>query len=674
MNEEADKLFEDIAEDFFAECDELLASIRRNLLKIDDPKTSGENNKPLFDDLLRSFHTLKGLAGMAGAGQIMQITHTVESYLKGVSQNRISITEEGLNSIFSSVGTIDTQLAAMRSRSELPDISDILVQTENILKPSGDKSEDDTSFVLNKEGENSGPELTVYQTHKGESLWKFFFTPSKELFSRGININNVRKRLNDLGNVLSATPTTGADGRINFEFIVSTGSDENDFNSLLQDGLTYEPAEQESSDDAKTVKTKDVNKDKGPKPVPVQKNIVRVDLNRLDDIMKIVGDLVISRARLNDQLSALSQKRDSYETSGLHETNVMMERQIRDLREEIMSLRLVPVGESFERMRFIVRDLVRESRKSVLLLMEGEDTQIDKFVVEQIFDPLLHLVRNAVSHGIETVEERRKLGKPEQGRITLRASASGDSVIFEISDDGRGIDRELIKKKAVSLGLADYDRISDDAAILDIISESGFSTRENTDLVSGRGVGMSVVGKVVRDLGGTIHFESDINIGTKFILKLPLTLSIVEALIISAGKQVFAIPLPSVNEVVRFNAAELIRSEKSELISYRDIVLPVLRLNRFFNLANNENPHFDTIVVGYENEKVGIAVDRIIGQREIVVRPLPDMFVRVDGISGATELGEGKIVLILDAAELVKAAMKKNREEILFENHKIQNI
>jgi len=315
----------------------------------------------------------------------------------------------------------------------------------------------------------------------------------------------------------------------------------------------------------------------------------------------------------------------------------------------------------FERMKFVVRDLIRESGKSISLEISGQETQIDKFVVEKMLDPLLHLVRNAVSHGIESMEERLALGKPEQGTLTLRAATAGDGVIIDIEDDGRGVDKEKVTELAIRRGLIEPGVMPDEETLLQILCSSGFSTREGTDMVSGRGVGMNVVKQTISELGGTMNLSSAPGQGSNFQITLPLTLSIVEALIVKVNKQVFAVPMPVVNEVIHFGEADLVRMEKNELISYRETVLPIIKLNSFFGLGTNGSDRFDTLVVGRDRELAGLAVDKIIGQREIVVRSLPDPLVKVDGVNGATELGEGKIVLILDVPSLLRSVTRQKQ-------------
>lgn len=636
MNQDQNRFFDEMADDFFAECDELLSHIRRNLLKLDEQNSSSPQLKILLEEMLRNFHTLKGLTGMIGAENIMKITHSIESYLKTIYDGRSEISRDSLDTIFSSVVAIEQQLHSLRNKTESPLVSPIIGRLEELQ--------------LRKE------EAEPKQESTGEQLkaanWKFLFTPSRELYEKGININVVRNRITALGEVTGSRPGVLEDGRITFEFTVLTDKPESYFSSWPDDGIRYMFMQENNG-------IQKVRPAEGGERSSVQKNVVRVELGKLDEIMRTVGDLVISRARLNDYLTSI--KSDYNDASELHEINIQFDRQLRDLREGIMKLRLVPVSEAFERLRFAVRDIIRESGKTIQLETAGDETQIDKFVMEKIFDSLLHIVRNAVSHGIEPPEQRIAAGKPAEARILLRASASGDSVLFEIEDDGSGIDRQMIRDKAIREGIIESGHNTDDETLMEIITTSGFSTREQTDMVSGRGVGMNVVKKTIGELGGTLSFDSILGKGTKFSIRLPLTLSIVNALIINVGKSVFAVPLPLVNEVVRFNVEEIITMENNEMFTNRDVILPILWLSDFFNLGTEKREYYHALVAGHGNEKVGIAVDKIIGQREIVVRVLPDPVVMVEGISGATELGEGKIVLIIDINSIIRAALKRKQ-------------
>ncbi|MDT9206241.1 chemotaxis protein CheA, partial [Limnospira sp. PMC 1243.20] len=401
---------------------------------------------------------------------------------------------------------------------------------------------------------------------------------------------------------------------------------------------------------------------KATSPLISASNLVRVDLPKLDELMRMVGELVITRARLEENLKNLPPTVPAARRRTLQEINLTLERQLRDLRQGVMQVRLVPIAEIFARMQFVVRDLMRLTGKQVALEISGAETEIDKFVVERMMDPLLHLVRNAVSHGIESTEERLKAGKSAMGAIALRASAAGEMVIIEIEDDGQGVDISRVLKRAKQQGLLS-DSVSetndpdnyDSQTILDLLCSPGFSTKEEADLASGRGVGMAIVKNTVQELGGCVKFTTKKGKGSHFIIDLPLTLAITDALIVEVSGQTFAIPESSIQEVLSIDNQAIIKLQSQEIISYRGHVLPLRYLARIFNcvVTTDEWEKLTIVVIGNSLNSTGLVVNRILGLREIVVRPLTDPFIQSPGIAGATELGDGRVVLILDVSTLI---------------------
>ena len=319
-----------------------------------------------------------------------------------------------------------------------------------------------------------------------------------------------------------------------------------------------------------------------------------------------------------------------------------------------MRVRLVPVRDVFARMRLVVRDLARETGLGLDLHLVGEDTEIDKFVVERLADPLLHLVRNAVAHGIEPPAERAAAGKPPCGRLDLRAAAAGGAAVIEVEDDGRGIDAERVLARARAAGLAPPGGWADPSAALDLICTPGFSTRDATDRVSGRGVGMDVVRRAVEELGGTLDLASRPGRGTRFTVRLPLTLAIADALIVAVGAQTYAAPQTAVREVLLVEPGAVTTLENNELLRHHGGVLPLLRLSDLFGTPRPAAP--TALIVGEGRHAVAVAVDRVLGLREVVVRRLSDPLVQVPGLAGATELGDGRPVLILDPVGLARYA------------------
>jgi two-component system chemotaxis sensor kinase CheA len=481
--------------------------------------------------------------------------------------------------------------------------------------------------------------------------WIVTFTPSAALNARGLNVDTVRARLRERGTILNAVPKILETG-IAFEFGFAGDLDEDTLAAWSADGLiaarSIPPA---------AVQPALPDSDEPDVPAPsAASHYVRVDLARLDELMRMIGDLVISRARLGDTLARIEPRVPPVEWRAVHENSAAIERQLRDLREGVVRVRLVSVGEIFRRMPFVVRDLAKDSQTKVRLVLQGQETEIDKYLIERMMDPVLHLVRNAVSHGFEPPAERRAANKPEEGTLTLSAAAAGDSVMLEIADDGRGIDAEAVTRRARGLGMAVPDGPLDDATLLDLICAPGFSTREETDRASGRGVGMAVVKSTVQQLNGTLALDTEPGRGTRFIIELPLTLSITDAMIATVGDRTFAVPQSSVREVIEVEPSALRAIENHEIFPYRGGILPIVRLSRLFGIAERPRRALHAFVIGTGLDAVGIAVDHIKGQREVVVRTMADDMIKVEGIAGATDLGDGRVVLILNMGVLARNA------------------
>ncbi len=684
--------------DYYAECEEHLAIIRRGLLALESTVGQGQPlDQGVVEEVFRGFHSLKGLSGMVGVTPAEQLAHRAESYLRLLRRQEVALNAEALDAVIAATRLLEQVIAASRRGEPMPDLEGALARLANLSATAASAQPTPprppaTPPVAAPPLAPTAPAASAAEIalttaeharltaalQAGKQAWQITFTPSHELAQRGINVNLVRSRLQSLGELIRAAPNITPQGGISFTFLWVTEADRTVFEPWTADGITYAPysigATAAPETPAPVPPTPAATPETAAPVVPASTiaipaltlsqpaattTPVVVRVGRLDDLMQMVGELVISRARLEDSLRRMEPMAATIpQWHVLQETNLAMERQLRDLREGVMRLRLVPIGEAFERMQFAVRDLARDSGKSVALTLSGQTTEIDKYVVERMLDPLLHLVRNAVSHGLETPAEREAAGKSPQGHLWLRATTAGDAVIIEIEDDGRGMDIEQIVARARAAGLPVGDAPLNMAVLLDVICVPGFSTRDEADLASGRGMGMTVVRNTVQELGGTIALWTEAGRGTRFTIELPLTLAIVDALIVAAGGQTFAMPQPAVREVAEVTPAAITVMENNELIVHRGKVLPIVRLTRLFNLPEKHNLAFNLLVIGAGLNAIGVAVDRILGQREIVVRAMTDPLVRVPGIAGATELGDGRVVLILDA----QALMHRHRE------------
>ncbi|MCZ6680352.1 MAG: chemotaxis protein CheA [Candidatus Poribacteria bacterium] len=389
---------------------------------------------------------------------------------------------------------------------------------------------------------------------------------------------------------------------------------------------------------------------------------IRVDVKRLEEMMNLIGELVLERNRLLKLNKDFEQKLNlaTFEAE-LSENSERLNRLTTDLQQSILSIRMLPIGSVFKKFPRIVRDIARDLNKEVKLSLSGEDTELDKTIVDVISEPLVHLIRNSVDHGLETPEEREAAGKPRQGNVWLSASHAGNQIIIEIVDDGKGIDEKVIGAKAVEKGIVTPEQLAEMSHndILDLIFIPGFSTATQVSKLSGRGVGMDVVRTTVRNFNGSIDLESQLGKGTHISLKLPLTLAIIQGLVVKVGKETFAIPLSSVIETVRIRAEDIQMMKQREVLDLRNQTLPLVRLREVLKCSPADEPerqNTDTsyvVVLGVAEQHVGVIVDSLIGEEEIVVKALGHYLGNVHGIAGATIMGDGRPALILEVSALM---------------------
>jgi len=415
-------------------------------------------------------------------------------------------------------------------------------------------------------------------------------------------------------------------------------------------------------------------------------NTIRVDFERLDILLNLVGELVIYKTRLIQAEKRLKEMvEDKSFKREFNEITQYIGNIVSELQEGIMKVRMLPVSHVFDKFPRMVRDMAKSQGKEIELYLEGGDTELDKTVIDLLGEPLLHIIRNAIDHGIETPDERIKKGKSRKGFIRIQASQESNYILIKVIDDGRGIDREKVRQKALERGIISSDtRLQTpdpEPDIYSLIFTPGFSTSENVTEVSGRGIGLDVVRKNISSLNGSVRVESTEGKGTTFTIKLPLTLAILPALMVEASKEIYAIPLASVEESIKIRDTDIHWINNREVIKHRDSVLPLIRLGGFFNLGSNPSPapsphwgegspfspllpseerigvrgnkkRFYVVIVGRAERRIGLAVDRLKGQQEIVIKGLDDSLGRPKGIAGATILGDGRVVLILDVTAL----------------------
>jgi len=398
---------------------------------------------------------------------------------------------------------------------------------------------------------------------------------------------------------------------------------------------------------------------------------IRVDIGKLDKLANVSGELLISKIRLGELVKGLVEKMETQMEAlgpsviqGIRELNCVtdnIDSLAENMQEEMMKVRMLPIAHLFHSFPRSMRDLARQKGKEIDFEMRGEETQLDKAIIDELRDPLMHLLRNAIDHGLELTSERRDSGKNESGKISLSAFQEGSQVVIEVADDGKGIDVVKVREKAIAKGIVAKERIDDmvDEQVFQLLFTPGFSTQEDVTETSGRGVGLDIVRSAVAKLKGMVEVTSELGKGTRFILRLPLTLAITESLLVVAGSDTFAIPIEAVVETIRANPDEIKTVETKDVITVRGHILPVVRLNDIFGLPRKgifEKRFFSVVIVQSVEKRIGILVDELIGRQEIISKSLGDPLRNVKNVGGATILGSGQVILILDIPSIIDAA------------------
>jgi two-component system chemotaxis sensor kinase CheA len=657
-------------DDYFAECEEHLGTVRQSLLQLDELTASVAPGT--LNSLMRALHTLKGLSGMVGLVAAERVAHVMEDGVRHLVEQPKIPNPELIDALFDGEQLLEACVAARRAHGDPPSIDAFVRDVSRLIRdPMTAESLAETSEPAEEAPHRAvvRVEPTFVSAAVDGVTQRFEFTPSAERSARGLGVEVIRERLETMGEILQVRPRVQAGAGLRFEFLVAMRPRAAAPEAWRLDGLTWEVVENGPDHEIaphEPEHERPDNDDRSPggaAPVAAaSSNQIRVDLARLEDVMRLVGDMVVSRARLEQALAQALQsvgagnRRTADAFDDLTSVSERLEHQLRSLREGVMRIRLVHVGELFERMRFAIREIGRDAGKEIRLELQGQTTEIDKVVVDRMMEPLLHLVRNAASHGIEDADARIAAGKPSRGTIALRARAAGERIILEVQDDGGGIDTERVLQRARELGLATPNTRDDPDQVLNLLCTPGFSTRASADMTSGRGVGMAVVRATIRGLGGELFVASTRGHGTTFTIELPLTLMIADALLVHVGDQVMAVPQIALREIVALDPAMITRLENNEVISYRGSVLPLIDLRRTFRMVAPAPAKRHVLVVGDDAHRTGMIVDTLVGLREIVIHPVSDPLVVVPGVSGATELPDGRVSLILDAAALVRQA------------------
>jgi len=675
---------------FLDESREHLQSINENLLELEKDPT----NLSIVNEIFRSAHTLKGMSATMGYEDLAKLTHKMENVLDGIRNNKIKVTSNLLDIVFQSIDDLEAMVGSISSggdgKRDVHEIVRLLAEIEN----GGVVAREEIAATAEATISNlqyDEYEITVLQESKeqGFEIVELKVELSTNCLLKAARSYMVFETLEQNGEVIKSNPTVEKIEEEQFaNFFFVTYITKNNIEEIKQKLLNISEIENveftnvdldslissrnvdqnDSSEESKVTEETNANeeiakensekdaqiKEQSSKTKTTQQNTktIRVNIERLDILMNLFEELVIDRGRLEQ----LSRELNHGE---LQETVERMTRVSSDLQNIILNMRMIPIDTVFNRFPRMVRQLAKDLNKKIDLQIIGAETELDRTVIDEIGDPLVHLIRNALDHGIEKPEIRVQKGKPETGTVELNAYHSGNHVFIEVKEDGAGISSEKILDKAISKKVITKQAASSltEQQIFDLIFASGFSTAEKISDVSGRGVGLDVVKSKIEALGGSVTVTSELGRGTTFSIQLPLTLSIISVMLVELQDEKYAIPLSSIIETAYVKKSDILSAHNQKVIDFRGKVVPLLFLNDLFNVPNSEGQVEDgySIVIVRKGEKLaGLVVDSFIGQQEIVLKSLGNYLTNVFAISGATILGDGQVALIIDCNALIK--------------------
>jgi two-component system chemotaxis sensor kinase CheA len=641
---------------FFEETEEYLQLLNDNMLRIEQ----NINDLSSLEEMFRAAHSLKGMAATMGYKSMTDLTHRMESLL-GLLKSGESFNENNvINLIFRCLDKLTEIVEDLRNDKDDTYVNDLIEELEEIINRDNQKmitkkESELEEFILSDTDEN----VIKSAYEKGYNAFVIDVTVDDGCLLKGPRAYLVINNLEKTGDVIYTQPDAQSleNGEYDktFRLILLTKEDIEEIKAKIENISEIENVQvleiqpnysSEINKDVKTEKTQNKKEKNKPEAKFTSSNnlnqSIRVDIQKLDSFMNLVSELVIYRTRLED----VAKRTD---ISDIDEPLSHVARITSELQDLVLKIRMQPVSVVFNRFPRMVRDLSKELNKKINLVIEGEETELDRTVVSELSEPLIHLIRNAADHGIESADKRKALKKPEEGIIKLNAYQEGNRVIIVVSDDGGGINKEAIRETANKKGINTENLTDED--LLQLIFDQGFSTAKEITDVSGRGVGMDVVKQKISSLGGSIEVISEINKGTSFIIKLPLTLSIIQALLVKIGGETFAIPLGIIEKVIKIEEKDILESQLSELYMYREKAVPVVRVNQKLGLnESKENEHLILTLLG--DQYYGLIVDELIGQQEIVIKKLNGILGKMKEYLGATILGNGEITLILDVGSI----------------------
>jgi len=631
----------EIFEEYVVEAKEHLENLEQKLLELEkNPK-----DKELINSAFRSMHTIKGGAGFLGLNVIVETAHLAEEVLGKLRSEELELTPEINDLLLKSVDFLKHALECYL-RNEECSLDQVLCENLKAISAGGkvqtkkeEKSIEELleefglSHLKGKPVEDILEELVLLPPDKRPK--ELISALEREVYT-GKAPAKIEEEVEEEANKLMLEyAKEGLLGEEVLEVVVEEGKEER--------------VEEEKREERKEVKAKEEKRreEEG-------ERVLRIDVQKIENLMNLVGELVLERNRLLRLSQSMAEEGLSKKSEELEVVVSSIDRIVGDLQLAVMKTRMQPVKKLFQKFPRVARDLSRMLGKEVELITEGEDTEMDKSLIERLEEPLIHLIRNAVDHGIEPPDERERLGKPRAGQIRLKAYYQGDRVFISVEDDGRGIDVEKVKAKAIEKGIATKDRLEKmtEKEILSLVFSPGFSTADRVSEVSGRGVGMDVVMDVVMRFRGTVDLFSEKGRGTKAVMSFPLTIGIIKSLLVSLGGRLFAIPIHSVLEIVSGDEAQISLVSGEEVLILRGNTIPLINLGEVLGIQTQKVGFVIVVLIG--NRRVAMAVEDMLGDEEVVIKPLGKFFGDVEGISGATITGDGSIVLILDPVGLVR--------------------
>ena len=692
---------------FLDESHEHLQSLNDGLLGLED----NAEDLSVLNEIFRNAHTLKGMSATMGYNKIAELTHEMEDVLDALRKEQLKISEDIIDTLFKCVDSLEQMIDNVGNGEpeDLIDVSGLVAKLSSILKgeaapaaapapaatpaPATQAATPAPAASSSKTFDLTESEKSVIQEATSSGLRGIHLTVTlaETCLLKSARSYMVMNALDEVGEVIKTIPPAEdleqEKFERSFEVILVSPAEETAIQEAVMNISEIEKAETEIIDlnakpepapepvkEEKPVAPPPPPKPSAPANAPAHKapaaskaapaqpsggagaakkahasQSVRVDIDKLDTLMNLMGELVVNKVRLE-------QIGQTHRLSELTETLEQMDRVTTDLQNIVMKVRMVPVSQVFNRFPRMVRDVTKELNKEINLTIEGEETELDRTVIDEIGDPIMHLLRNSLDHGVEMPDVRVQKGKPRVGEVKLIARHEGNNVVIMVTDDGKGIDADVIRRKAVEKGLFTQDEVDrmDDADAVRIIFLPGFSTAEKISDISGRGVGMDVVRSKIESLSGHVDVETHVNEGSVFKIKLPLTLAIIQAMLVKVQEEVYAVPLGSIDSTIQITPEEIKTVQNHEVIVLRGEIIPIIRMEQTLFVPHvKDSDELFVVVVHAGESKAGIVVDKLIGQQEIVIKTLGNLFMGLKMFSGATVLGDGRIALILDVATML---------------------